>query len=106
MFCIHMTHMDSIGRKERGRGRKFSSSFLQKTEKICKKYPPAVYCKQEGVCMKAIVVPFQVRKTKKKEYSQDKTAAVQLLRQMQVKEDIPFWEVPPVRKEKEKNRRK
>ena len=57
--------------------------------------------------MKAIVVPFQMRETrKKKEYSQDKTAAVQLLLQMQVKEDIPFGEVNPVRKENGKNRRK
>lgn len=57
--------------------------------------------------MKAIVVPFQIRKTrKKKEYSQDKAAAVQLLRQMQVKEDIPFGEMGQVRKENGKNRRK
>lgn len=57
--------------------------------------------------MKAIVVPFQIRETrKKKEYSQDKAAAVQLLRQMQVKEDIPFGEMGQVRIGKRKNRRK
>ena len=57
--------------------------------------------------MKAIVVPFQIRETrKKKEYSQDKAAAVQLLRQMQVKEDIPFGEMGQVKKENGKNRRK
>ena len=57
--------------------------------------------------MTAIVVPFQIRETrKKKEYSQDKAAAVQLLRQMQVKEDIPFGEMGQVRIGKRKNRRK